>query len=92
MTFTRVLIDSAEKLKKRFQEEPRFCKTIGCSYVTLLTMYLAKKTMLKVSNRNTRKRCLLILKIALKTSEWRHLITSYLLEVTVQNHILDIFS
>ena len=92
MSFTRVLIDSAEKLKKRFQEDPHFCKTIGCSYVTLLTTYLAKKAMFKVSNRSTRKRCLLILKIALKTSERCHLITSYLLEVAVQNHILDIFS
>ena len=48
-----------------------------------------KKTMFKVSNRNTRKRCLLISKITLKTSERRHLTTSYLPEVTVQNHILD---
>ena len=45
--------------------------------------------MFKVSNRNTRKRCLLISKITLKTSERRHLTTSYLLEVTVQNHVLD---
>ena len=45
--------------------------------------------MFKVSNRNTRKRCLLISKITLKTSERRHLTTSYLPEVTVQNHILD---
>ena len=48
-----------------------------------------KETMFKVSNRNTRKRCLLISKITLKTSERRHLTTSYLPEVTVQNHILD---
>ena len=33
-----------------------------------------KKTMFKVSNRNTRKRCLLISKIRLKTSEQRHLL------------------
>ena len=45
--------------------------------------------MFKVSNRNTRRRCLLISKITLKTSERRHLTTSYLPEVTVQNHILD---
>ena len=48
--------------------------------------------MFKVSNRNTRKRCLLISKITLKTSERRHLTTSYLWEVTVQNHVLDSFS
>ena len=45
--------------------------------------------MFKVSNRNTRKQCLLISKITLKTSERHHLTTSYLPEVTVQNHILD---
>ena len=45
--------------------------------------------MFKVSNRNTRKRCWLTSKIALKTSERCHLTTSYLSEVTVQNHILD---
>ena len=45
--------------------------------------------MFKVSNRNTRKRCLLISKITLKTSERCHLTTSYLPEVTVQSHILD---
>ena len=45
--------------------------------------------MFKVSNRNTRKRCRLTSKIALKTSERCHLTTSYLSEVTVQNHILD---
>ena len=48
--------------------------------------------MFKVSNRNTRKRCLLISKITLKTSERRHLTTSYLPEVTVQNHVLGSFS
>ena len=48
-----------------------------------------KETMFKVSNRNTRKRCLLISKLTLKASERRHLTTSYLPEVTVQNHILD---
>ena len=42
--------------------------------------------MFKVSNRNTRKRCLLISKITLKTSERRHLTTSYL------NYVLDSFS
>ena len=45
--------------------------------------------MVKVRNRNTRKRYLLISKIALKTSERCHLTTKYLPEVTVQNHILD---
>ena len=72
--------------------EFRFCKTTGWTYVTLLTTYLAKKkkTMLKVSYRNTRKICLLISKIILKTSERCHLTTSFLLEVTVQNYILDI--
>ena len=48
--------------------------------------------MFKVSNRNTRKRYLLISKITLKTSERRHLTTSYLPEVTVQNHVLGSFS
>ena len=55
-------------------------------------MYLAKKTMLKVSNRNTRKRCLLISKITLKTSERRYLTITYVPEVTAQNHVLDSFS
>ena len=45
--------------------------------------------MFKVSSRNTTKRCLLISKITLKTSERCHLTTSYLPKVTVQNHILD---
>ena len=44
-----------------------------------------------VSNRNTRKRCLLISKITLQTSERSHLTTSYLSEITVQNHVLDSF-
>ena len=79
------------KAQEKFQVESRFCKTIGCSYVTLLTTYLAKKTMFKVSNRNTRKRCLLISKITLKTSERRHLTTSYLPEVTVQNISWTVF-
>ena len=47
--------------------------------------------MLKVSNRSSRKRCLLISKMTLKTSGRRHLTTSYLPEVTVQSHVLDIF-
>ena len=80
------------KAQEKFQVNSRFYKTIGCSYVTLLTTHLAKKTMFKVSNRNARKRCLLISKITFKTSDWRHLITSYLPEVTVQNHVLDSFS
>ena len=50
------------------------------------------QTMFKFSNRNTRKRCLLISKVKLKTPERRHLTTSYLLEVTVQNHVLNSFS
>ena len=74
------------KAQEKFQVESCFCKTIGCSYVTLFTTYLAKKTMFKVSNRNTRKRYLLISKITLKTSERRHMTTSYLPEVTAQNH------
>ena len=48
--------------------------------------------MFKVSNKNTKKRCLLISKISLKTSERRHLTTSYLLQVTVQNGFSDSFS
>ena len=45
--------------------------------------------MFKVTNRNTRKRCLLISKITLKTSKRCHLTTSNLPEVTIQKHILD---
>ena len=50
------------------------------------------KSMFKVRNKNTRRRCLLISKITLKRSERRHLIISYLPEVTVQNYVLDNFS
>ena len=78
------------KAQEKSQVKSRFCKTMGSSYVNLLTTYLVKrqkKTMFKVSNRNTRKGWL-ISKIILKTSERRHLTTSYLPEVTVQNHIL----
>ena len=71
MSFAHALIGSAEKYQEEFQVESLFCKTITCSYVTLLTTYLAQKTMLKVSSRSTRKRCLLISKITLKTSELR---------------------
>ena len=48
------------KSQEKFQVESCLCKTIGCSCVILLTTYPAKKkkTMFKVSNRNTRKRCL----------------------------------
>ena len=45
--------------------------------------------MFKVTNSNTRKRCLLISKITLKTSERCHLTNSHLPDVTVQNHILE---
>ena len=48
--------------------------------------------MFKVSNRNTRKRCLLISKITLKTSGRRHLTSIYLPEVTALNHVLNSFS
>ena len=48
--------------------------------------------MFKVSNRNTREKCLLISKIIFKKSERSHLTTSYLPEVIVQNHVLDSFS
>ena len=48
--------------------------------------------MFKVSNINTKKSCLLISKITLKTSERHHLTACYLPEVTIQNHILDSFS
>ena len=51
-----------------------------------------KKTMFKVSNRNTRKICLLMIsKITLKASERRHPTTTYLAEVTVQNHVWTVF-
>ena len=54
-----------------------------------LTTYLAKKKpLLKVGKRNPRKRCQ---KITLKTSARRHLTTSYLPEVTVQNHVWTVF-
>ena len=85
MSFTRVLIGFAERPKRNFRWS--FCKTMGCSYITLLTTYLAKKKMFQVSYRN-RKRCLLILKITLKTERY-HLTTSYLQEITIQNHIVD---
>ena len=91
MSFTGFLTVSAEK-PKGVSGEVSFCETIGCSYVTLLTTYLDKKAMFKVSNRNTRKRCLLIPKITLKTSGRRHMTTSYLPEVTVQSHVLNSFS
>ena len=52
---------------------------------------LSQKTMFKVSNRNSCKRCLLISKITLKTSKQRHLTTSYLPKVTVQNHVWTVF-
>ena len=48
--------------------------------------------MFKISNRNTRKRCLLISKTTLKTSERRLLTASYFSDITVQNHISDSFS
>ena len=80
------------KIQEKFQVESRFFKTIGCSYVTLYTHnVLSQKTMFKVSNISTRRRCLLISKITLKTSERRHLTTSYLPEITVQNHIWTVF-
>ena len=44
--------------------------------------------MFKVSNKSTEKRCQ---KITLKTSEQRHLTTSYLPEVTVQNLVWIVF-
>ena len=51
-----------------------------------------KKTMFKVSNRNTRKICLLMIsKITLKASERRHPTTTYLPEVTAQNHVWTVF-
>ena len=48
--------------------------------------------MFKVSNRNTRKRCLLISKITLKSSQRRHLTTSCWSGVNIQNRVLDNFS
>ena len=50
------------KAQEKFQVEFRFCKRIGCSYVTLLTTYLAKKL------ENIRNQ---------KASQRRHLTTSY---------------
>ena len=61
-----------------------------CNFAhNVLSQKKKKKTMLKVSYRNTRKIYLLISKIILKTSERCHLTASFLPEVTVQNHILD---
>ena len=78
------------KAQEKFQVEFRFCKTIGCSYVTLLTTYLAIKKCSKFFQTGFFSMVKLILKIKLKTSERCHLTTSYLPEVTtVQNHILD---
>ena len=42
MPFIRVLIGLCWKAQEKFQVEFRFCKTIGCGYVTLLTTYPAK--------------------------------------------------
>ena len=78
------------KAQEKFQVEFRFCKTIGCSYVTLLTTYLVIKKCSKFFQTDFFSMVKLILKIKLKTSERCHLTTSYLPEVTtVQNHILD---
>ena len=77
------------KAQEKFQVESLSVRQ--CSYVTLLTTDLAKKTMFKVSNKNTSKRCLLISKITLQTSKQRHLTTSYLPKVTVQNHVWTVF-
>ena len=79
------------KAQEKFQVESRLCKTTGCSYVTLLATYLPKKTIFKASNKNTRKRSLLISKITLKTSERPHLTTGYWPEVMVQNHVWTVF-
>ena len=76
MSFTSVLIGSGEKPKRSFRWSLVSVRLVFSvsrfSYVTLLTTYLATKTMFKVSNRNTRKRCQ---KITLKTSERRDLTT-----------------
>ena len=79
------------KAQEKFQEKSCFWKTIGCSFVTFLTTYPAKKTVFKVSNRNTRWRCLLISKITFKTLERCHLTPSHLSGVTLQNHVLGSF-
>ena len=77
------------KAQEKFQVESRFCKTTACNLCNFAHNVLSqKKNIVKLSSRNTRKRCLLISKMTLKTSEWRHLTTSYLREVTVQNHVL----
>ena len=78
------------KAHEKFQVEFRFCKTIGCSYVNLLTTYLAKKKQcLKLSTETLGKDIYWFQKETIKTSERCHLTSSYLREVTVQNHILD---
>ena len=85
----RVLIGFAEKPKRSFRLSFVYVRQRLqlCNFAHNLLSQ--QKTMFKVSNRNTRKRCLLISKLTLKTSERSHLTTSYLLEVTVQNYILD---
>ena len=92
MSFTRVLIGSAEKPKRNsggvsFLQDNRLqlCNFAFAKKTNKQTpppqkkkQQQQKQTMFKVSNRNTRNRCLLISKIALKISERRHLTTSYL--------------
>ena len=69
------------KAQEKFHVESRFCKTTGCSWVTLLTMYLAKKQYSKLATETLGK-----------DDYWRrHLTTSYLPEVTVQNHVWTVF-
>ena len=63
-----------------------------CNFGHTVLSQKKKNAMFRVSNRNTRRRCLLISKITLKTSEQSHLTASYLPEVTVQNHIWDSLS
>ena len=43
------------KAQKKFQVDFRFCKAVGCSYVTLLATYPANKNMFKINNRTVGK-------------------------------------
>ena len=93
MSFTRILIGSAKKLKRSFRRSLVFVRQIGCSCVSFLITYLAnKKNNIQSYQQKHQERWLLISKITLKILEQRHLTTSSLPEVTVQNHVLDSFS
>ena len=91
MSFTRVLIGSAEKPKRSFRWSLVSVRQQDAVMKLCSQSFQLKKTMFRVGNRIASKGCLLISKITLKTSERRRLTTSYFPEVTVQSHIWDSF-